>query len=254
MNSLIKVTIGVAIGVVGYWLVDNYSSTNHSAEKQLVVEKEIAKRIEVNNADDLTKSSGSEKVSRVELEDEVESLRQQVELKEQELTAVSVENQRLKQVLNNQNTTPSNNNSDEHTKTKSETGSDRLEGVPESHHSLLSRPASMPKSTYELHDELVGEEEDVSWATMKEQQINHYLSTHKDSSKYVVHRVECRSTLCEIIGTKYPSEEDVWAEVSGQMRNQAWWEFTGTHTSSSIDDVGNHIFVTLLRRNKTGTI
>lgn len=253
MNSLIKVIIGVAIGVVGYWLVNNYSSSGHDAEKPLVVEKKVEKQVEVINADDLINSSRTEKGRRAELESEVESLRQEIELKEQELTAVSVENQRLKQVLNNQSTKPINNGS-EPAQTKSEQSPDRLEGVPESHHSLLSRPASMPKSTYELHDELVGEEEDVSWATMKEQQINHYLSTHKDSSKYVVHRVECRSTLCEIIGTKYPSEEDVWAEVSGQMRNQAWWEFTGTHTSSSIDDVGNHIFVTLLRRKKTETI
>lgn len=253
MNSLIKVIIGVAIGVIGFWLVDKYSDSNHTAEKPFVIEKEIEKKPEAIDGGDHTNSSASEKGSRTELESEVESLRQEIELKEQELTAVSVENQRLKQVLNNQSTKPIN-NSTEPAQTKLEQSPDRLEGVPESHHSLLSRPASMPKSTYELHDELVDEEEDVSWATMKEQQINHYLSTHKDSSKYVVHRVECRSTLCEIIGTKYPSKEDVWAEVSGQMRNQAWWEFTGTHTSSSIDDVGNHIFVTLLRRNKTGTI
>ncbi len=253
MNSLIKVMIGVAIGVVGYWLVNNYSSSGHDAEKPLVVEEEVEKQVEAIDGGDHANSSRTEKGSRTELESEVESLRQQIELKELELTAFSVENQRLKQVLNNQNPTPGN-NSTEQAKAKAETASDRLEGVPESHHSLLSRPASMPKSTYELHDELVDEEEDVSWATMKEQQINHYLNTHKDSSKYMVHRVECRSTLCEIIGTKYPSEEDVWAEVSGQMRNQAWWEFTGTHTSSSIDDVGNHIFVTLLRRKKTETI
>lgn len=253
MNSLIKVMIGIAIGVVGFWLVDKYSASNHIAEKPLMIEKEIEKKSETIDGGDHANSSASEKGSRTELESEVESLRQEIELKEQELTAVSVENQRLKQVLNSQGETQIKNSS-EPVQKKSEQGSDRLEGIPESHHSLLSRPASMPKSTYELHDELVGEEEDVSWATMKEQQINHYLSTHKDSSKYVVHRVECRSTLCEIIGTKYPSEEDIWAEVSGQMRNQAWWEFTGTHTSSSIDDVGNHIFVTLLRRNKTGTI
>lgn len=252
MNSLIKVIIGIAIGVIGFWLIDKYIAPGPGVEKQLVVKKEVEKQKEAIKTDDNTSSNRSGNVSLVAIESEIDSLRQQIELKEQELTAVSVENQRLKNVLNNQGA-KTNNYSIDHTRNKSIAEADILEGVPESHHELLSRPASMPKNTFDLHDELVGEEEDLSWATMKEQQINHYLNTHKDNARYLIHRVECRSTLCEIIGTIYPTEVDIWGEVSDQMRNQAWWEFTGTHTSSSIDDVGNKIFVTILRRNTTAS-
>ncbi|MBD3668207.1 MAG: hypothetical protein HUJ16_09620 [Kangiella sp.] len=255
MNSLIKIIIGILIGVLGFWVVNKSGLTQQQIEVQAV---EQVPEQEVDN-ESITAAKNkdgklqpeADSVEQVTQEDVI-ALQQQLFLKEQQLAAVATENKRLQQILNTGKSAPM--ESGDNSEKTPAADVDRLAGIPESHHSLLSRPASMPKSTFELHDELVSEEEDVSWATMKEQQINHYLQTHKQSANYVVHKVDCRQTLCEIVGTEYPSGQQVWVDVSGQMRTQAWWEFTGTHTSSSIDDVGNYIFVTLLRRNKTGTI
>lgn len=255
MDTIIKVVFGVIIGVVGYWMVERYMlNTDLFAEQTLELSQEATpSEDKVGHSErrkkyDAQKRPEEPKIERLTVE--IESLKQQMEIKNQELVATKTENKRLNSILGGSRDSVVGVKDKYSQIDKVASDQDKFNGIPESHHSLLSRPESTPKATYELHDELVSEEEDISWATMKEQQINHYLMTYKDSAQYIIHTVDCRSSLCEIIGTENPSERDVWAEVAGQMRNQAWWEFRGSHTTSSTDSSGNLLFVTILQRSQ----
>ncbi len=253
MGSIIKVVIGVVIGVVGFWVLERYVMDDGQKAGQYSEFNQQATLAKEDEAVDKNKSVAdsqdeSEAVKIESLTSELESLKRQVEVKNQELQASKLESKRLNAILKGDGTSVDGLTADQNNSKNSRSDQNKFEGIPESHHQLLTRPASMPKATHELHDDLVNEQEDISWATMKEQQINHFLMTYKDNGQYIIHKVECRSTLCEIIGTEHPSERDVWAEVTGQMRNQAWWEFTGTHTTSSSDSSGNLLFVTILQR------
>ncbi|ACV25691.1 hypothetical protein [Kangiella koreensis] len=256
MGTIIKVVIGIIIGAVGFWTLDQYVIEGALVTKQTGnIKQEVPMSgNDLSHAQDNKVSNAQEKDEAGELEsltNEIESLKQEMEIKNQELLSSKLESKRLNAIIKGDDASLDdlklNQNS---ANDKSSSGLNKFEGIPESHHSLLSRPESTPKATYELHNDLTSEEEDISWATMKEQQINHFLMSYKDSAQYIIHRVDCRSTLCEIIGTEHPSERDIWSEVTGQMRNQAWWEFIGSHTTSSTDSNGNLLFVTILQRNQ----
>lgn len=256
MNTMIKIIIGMIIGVAGFWAFDRYvGEGDNKAKQDTEIEQEVSlseKNVTLTPSNKTSNGQEKDAAESVEnLTNEIESLKRQIEIKNQELMASKLESKRLNAILKGDGTNLDGLTADHNsTNDKSSSDQNKFEGIPESHHSLLSRPQSMAKATYELHDDLVNEQEDISWATMKEQQINHFLMTHKDSSQYIIHRVECRSSLCEIIGTEHPSERDVWSEVTGQMRNQAWWEFIGSHTTSSTDSSGNLLFVTILQRSQ----
>ncbi|MCW8857724.1 MAG: hypothetical protein OQJ95_10200 [Kangiella sp.] len=255
MGTMIKVVIGVIIGFVGYWALDRYVLNNDLvAEQSLEINQEVMQsEVEVSHSDKSKKTEKRESPEQVKIETltiELDSLKQQMEIKNQELLAIRTENKRLNGILGGSVESVSGMKDNYSQTDKTLSNHNKFEGIPESHHTLLSRPESTPKATYELHDELVGEKEDISWATEKEQQINHFLMNYKDSAQYIIHTVDCRSSLCEIIGTEHPSERDIWSEVTGQMRNQAWWEFRGTHTTSSTDSNGNLLFVTILQRSQ----
>ncbi len=254
METIIKIVLGVIIGVVGYWMIEQYVLTKDFVEEQTLEPSQEAMPSEAESHSDKSKNTekrkSPEQVKIDALTVELDSLNQQMGIKNQELVATKAENKRLNSILDGAGQSVAGMKDKYSQIEKTPSNQDKFNGIPETHHSLLSRPESTPKATYELHDELVSEEEDISWATMKEQQINHFLMTHKDSAQFIIHTVDCRSSLCEIIGTEHPSERDVWAEVNVQMRNQAWWEFRGSHTTSSTDPNGNLLFVTILQRNQ----
>lgn len=255
MDTIIKIVFGVIIGVVGYWMVERYVLNNDHVAEQTQFNQEVARpEGKIAHGDKSEKSNKRDSPEHVIIDSltvEMDSLKQQMEIKNQELVATKAENKRLNSILDGAGKGITGMKDKYSQIDKTPSNQDKFNGIPETHHSLLSRPESTPKATYELHDELISEAEDISWATMKEQQINHFLMTYKDSAQYIVHHVDCRSSLCEIIGTEHPSERDIWSEVTGQMRNQAWWEFIGSHTTSSTDASGNLLFVTILQRSQS---
>lgn len=254
MSSTIKVVIGIIVGVTGFWALDRYvEEGDNKAQQDTKIEQEVSlsgKNESRTPNNKLSNAKEKDEAGEVEsLTNELESLKREMEIKNQELMASKLESKRLNAILKGDGTsldgltaeqTPSNN--------KSSSDQNKFEGIPESHHSLLSRPESMPKAAYELHDDFVNEPEDISWATMTEQQINYYLMNHKDSSWYTIHRVECRSSLCEIIGTENPSDRDIWNQVITQMGSQAWWEFGGVSSRSTSGPNGSTLFATILKR------
>ncbi|MHC9512165.1 hypothetical protein [Kangiella sp. M94] len=254
MSSIIKVVIGIIVGVTGFWALDRYvEEGDNKAQQDTKIEQEVSlsgKNESRTPNNKLSNAKEKDEAGEVEsLTNELESLKREMEIKNQELMASKLESKRLNAILKGDGTsldgltaeqTPSND--------RSSSVQNKFEGIPESHHSLLSRPESMPKETYELHDDFVNEPEDISWATLKEQQINHFLMNHKDSSQFIVHVVECRSTMCEIVGTQFLSDKDLWSDITQQMRKQAWWDFRGSHTTGTPDGNGNGLFATILRR------
>ena len=55
---------------------------------------------------------------------------------------------------------------------------DLFADVPESHKKLLEPKTDAPKTLDQLHEELVEQEEDISWATLKEQQLSYFINSH----------------------------------------------------------------------------
>lgn len=128
---------------------------------------------------------------------------------------------------------------------------DRLfEGVPKTHQSIIKAHEYTPKTMAELHQGYVEEEQDIAWALLKQQQISYYLSTHRLSGDLQVHNQGCKETYCEIIATDNSVNSESYQQILSEMREQAWWEFSGSSTSSNGDGQAQGVtyMITILSR------
>lgn len=123
-----------------------------------------------------------------------------------------------------------------------------LTRIPESHKKILERPEHMPKTLRELHGEFAQEEQDIGWALEKEQQIRYYLDSHRFNPNWQILSVDCRTSLCEIVGIELNNQVDAWGTATSEMREQPWWEFSGSSSSSSGLPDGTTPFIAILSR------
>lgn len=120
--------------------------------------------------------------------------------------------------------------------------------VTEHHAKLLQGNTREPGIGWQ-HEQLEFEEEDVSWAYEMELRIREFLNAHPSAALFQVPSIECRTTRCQIQALGYDSAAvGHWGLMMDQMREQPWFNFFGTGSSSSNIDGGGHAIVTFLER------
>ena len=100
----------------------------------------------------------------------------------------------------------------------------------------------------DAHAELEAEAKDDSWAYYMEQSLQQFLAGHPDSPNFVISNIECRTTMCEIQAIGYDeSTGPAWNAMLFDMRQQPWFDFSESGSSSSSID-GSMAIITTLRR------
>jgi len=88
------------------------------------------------------------------------------------------------------------------------------------------------------------ETQDYDWAYLMEIQIKDFMTIHYEAGNIDVQSVKCKTTTCEITG--FESEEQKAQIILRDMREQDWWEFRNTSSSSSQStEFGQYFYVSL---------
>lgn len=248
MGTIIKLVIGIVIGVLGAWLVfamdSEAESTKGNEGRSLGVQQTQLNQVNARPKESYTASSNTEEsnVHVAELERELQQIRQELE------TAVATKEAAIKKLESVQSNDNPPVNRNEKTQSDFEWYSEK---IPESHRNVLTPNKSLPKTAFELHKDFVDEGEDIGWALEKEQQIQSYIQNHEKGSGVTIQLVDCKATLCEIYGTTYNEQGKNWDQIVSGMRSQPWWSgFIGSSSSGSSGDDGQYLFATILRRKK----
>jgi hypothetical protein len=127
--------------------------------------------------------------------------------------------------------------------------------LPDAHRELLAvqaQPAAAvepPSSLAELHQRFESEDKDPAWAYDTERQLKSYLLRNAPSPRFDVFFVECRKSLCEIQARGYtPTAGEEWKKAIDAMAAQPWWTAFSGNSSSSSEQNGQAVMLTLLHR------
>lgn len=104
MGTMIKVIIGMIIGAAGFWALDRYvEEGDNKAKQDTEIEQEVLlSGKNVSHTPSNKTSDAQEKVAAGNVEsltNELESLKRQMEIKNQELMASKLESKRLNAIL-----------------------------------------------------------------------------------------------------------------------------------------------------------
>jgi hypothetical protein len=103
----------------------------------------------------------------------------------------------------------------------------------------------------QMHANLEGESEDFAWSYQMEQYLQQSLARPTKSGQPLDIRVlECRTTMCEIVGFSTLSNplDDV-GPILQQMGQQPWWDFDNVNSTAAGDGSGGK-FMLFLRRKR----
>ena len=62
-----------------------------------------------------------------------------------------------------------------------------------------------------------------------------FLQLHEKSPLIDLHQIRCSAKECQLLG-QYEGEHKEWAAIVEEMKDQEWWEYRGTSSSSSSHD------------------
>ena len=103
----------------------------------------------------------------------------------------------------------------------------------------------------QMHSKLEAEPDDLAWSYQMEMYLQQSLARPTKSGQPLdIRIVECRSTLCEIVGFS-PLEnptDDVSAAIQF-MTQQPWWDFDNFNSTAAGDGTGGK-FMLFLRRKR----
>lgn len=76
-------------------------------------------------------------------------------------------------------------------------------------------------------------EDDLDWQAKTN--ITDFLQLHEDAERIDLQKIICDERRCQLIG-QYGGEHQHWEAVLKAMREQDWWDYTGTSSSSYSED------------------
>jgi uncharacterized small protein (DUF1192 family) len=253
MDTLIKIIIGVVIGCLATWGFVQFGFEEASNDSKPAVSAKAHSELDsdsssVDTEQKFVSSETETSKSQAELQNEVALLRQQLRQTEQQLKTVENTKQAAIERLESHitNNTVDNKKSDAKPVSSEE---NYYQGVPESHHTLVSPPKSRIKTTFDRHKEFVDEKEDIVWSLEKEQQIRSYIQGHSLGAEVTLDLIECKKTMCEVYGSTFSQDSEALSVISDGMRSQPWWDFVGTSTSSMSGDNSRALFLIILHGN-----
>ncbi len=103
----------------------------------------------------------------------------------------------------------------------------------------------------QMHTNLEAEAEDLAWSYQMELYLQQFLARPTKSGQPLDIRVlECRTTMCEIVGFSTLSNplDDV-GPILQQMGQQPWWDFDNVNSTAAGDGSGGK-FMLFLRRKR----
>ena len=66
-------------------------------------------------------------------------------------------------------------------------------------------------------------------------QFTDFLLLHEQADKIDLHKILCATDKCQLIG-QFDGDHKKWEGVMEEMKQQDWWDYTGTSSSSSTRD------------------
>lgn len=88
------------------------------------------------------------------------------------------------------------------------------------------------------------QENDYDWAYTMEIQITNFITVHQNAHNVELKSVACKSSACEIMGFEQAGQS--WSVILADMRNQEWWVFRNTSSSSQSSEEFGQFFYTML--------
>lgn len=107
---------------------------------------------------------------------------------------------------------------------------------------ILNARGSMVDKFRQLHEE----SEDHEWSIIMEQHITDFFVTHDLADKVKLDAVTCKQTICEVRG--FELENEAWGRVMSDMRNQSWWNFVSSHSTTQNNKEFGMYFYSLISK------
>ncbi len=76
-------------------------------------------------------------------------------------------------------------------------------------------------------------EDDEDWQAKTN--FTDFLQLHENAHLIELHKIICSTARCQLIG-QFEADHKKWEEVINEMKEQDWWNYTGTSSSSSTRD------------------
>jgi len=89
---------------------------------------------------------------------------------------------------------------------------------------------------YEFHQQEV----DLNWGYQMNIHIADFIQTHYNSSLVSLEGLTCKLDTCELLVSE--SESGGWPPIMRGMREQPWWAFTSTQSSSRFGDNDKNLY------------
>lgn len=104
----------------------------------------------------------------------------------------------------------------------------------------------------QTHTKLEDESEDYAWAYQMELYLRQFLLRPTKSGQPLdVRVIECRATMCEIVGfSTLANPMDDLGPILQQMSQQPWWDFDKMNSTAAGDGTGGK-FLLFLRRKRS---
>ena len=121
----------------------------------------------------------------------------------------------------------------------SETTDEEMEDLaPEPFKSFLSSFRGKTRNDiYDFHKQ----DDDLDWGYNTQNYISDFIQTHYNGSSVELISVICKQPYCEILVIE--KEEDAWKNIMKEIRQQPWWKFSSTTSSSN--NMPTYIFLSM---------
>ena len=89
-------------------------------------------------------------------------------------------------------------------------------------------------------DDFDENEQDFEAAT----QLADFFTLHPDGEKVYLHSIQCDGEQCQLIG-QFEGEHQRFESIINEMKEQPWWEYSGTSSNTSSDGSLTHFVLHL---------
>lgn len=79
-------------------------------------------------------------------------------------------------------------------------------------------------------------------------QVTDFLQLHEQAEQIMLHELKCEPTRCLLVGS-FDGQHENWANIVEQMKEQDWWDFGGTSSSSNSDGAVTHFMLFMDKPN-----
>lgn len=83
------------------------------------------------------------------------------------------------------------------------------------------------------------QEDDLDWGFDMQTKISDFIITHYSANGVRLSAITCKEISCELLIEE--SENNAWEQIFDEMKEQAWWRFRSTNSSSRSSENETHL-------------